>query len=81
MENRADDAIAQLNAARQLAPKNSAIYTNLAAAYRRKGDMAHAEEMLSILDKLNKEEIERIRNAPGDRKAGDAKRLRLFLFS
>jgi tetratricopeptide (TPR) repeat protein len=70
MEGRVDDAIAQLNVARELAPKSSAIYTNLAAAYRRKGDTARAEEMLAILDKLNKEEIERIRNAPGDRKAG-----------
>jgi tetratricopeptide (TPR) repeat protein len=70
MENRVDDAIVQLNVARELEPKNSAVYTNLAAAYRRRGDTARAEEMLAILDKLNKEEIERIRNAPGDRKAG-----------
>lgn len=70
MEGRADDAIVQLNAARELAPRNSAIYSNLAAAYRKKGDTAHAQEILATLDKLNKEEIERIRNAPGDRKAG-----------
>lgn len=70
MEGRVDDAILHLNAARELDPKNSAVYSNLAAAYRRRGDTAHAEEMLAILDKLNKEEIERIRNAPGDRKAG-----------
>jgi tetratricopeptide (TPR) repeat protein len=70
MAGRLDDAITQLNVARDLDPKNSAIYSNLAAAYRRRGDTAHAEEMLAILDKLNKEEIERIRNAPGDRKAG-----------
>jgi tetratricopeptide (TPR) repeat protein len=70
MEGRVEEAITQLNAARELSPKTSAIYTNLAAAYRRKGDTAHAEEMLAILDKLNQEEIERIRNAPGDRKAG-----------
>ena len=41
------------------------------AAYRRQGDTPRAEEMLAVLDKLNKEEIERIRNAPGDRKAGN----------
>jgi tetratricopeptide (TPR) repeat protein len=70
MEGRVDDAIVQLNVARELDPKNSAVYSNLAAAYRRRGDTARAEEMLGILDKLNKEEIERIRNAPGDRKAG-----------
>jgi tetratricopeptide (TPR) repeat protein len=71
MEGRMDDAINQLDVARELDPKNSAIYSNLAAAYRRRGDTARAEEMLAILDKLNKEEIERIRNAPGDRKAGN----------
>jgi tetratricopeptide (TPR) repeat protein len=70
MESRMDDAIVQLNVARELDPKNSAVYSNLAAAYRRRGDTARAEEMIAILDKLNKEEIERIRNAPGDRKAG-----------
>jgi len=70
MERRVDDAIVHLNVARELDPKNSAVYANLAAAYRRRGDTARAEEMLAILDKLNKEEIERIRNAPGDRKAG-----------
>ncbi len=70
MEGRMDDAIAHLKVARELDPKNSAVYSNLAAAYRRRGETARAEEMLAILDKLNKEEIERIRNAPGDRKAG-----------
>ena len=59
MEKRIDDAIVHLNVARELEPKNSAIYSNLAAAYRRRGDTARAEEeMLAILDKLNKEEID-----------------------
>ena len=70
MERRMDDAIVHLNVARELNPKNPAVYSNLAAAYRRRGDTAKAEEMLAILDKLNEEEVERIRNAPGDRKAG-----------
>lgn len=70
MEGRMDDAIEHLDAARELDPKNSAVYSNLAAAYRRRGDRARAEEMLAILARLNKEEEERIRNAPGDRKAG-----------
>jgi Flp pilus assembly protein TadD len=70
MERRMDEAIVQLNVARELDPNNSAVYSNLAAAYRRRGDTARAEEMLAILDKLNKKEVERIRNAPGDRKAG-----------
>jgi len=45
---------------------------NLAAAYRRRGDTEHAEEMLAILARLNQEQVERIRSAPGDRKAGYA---------
>ena len=70
MEGRMDDAVVHLNMARELDPKNSAVYSNLARAYRRRGDTAQAEEMIAILAKLNKEEEERIRNAPGDRKAG-----------
>jgi tetratricopeptide (TPR) repeat protein len=70
MEGRMDDAIQQLNAARELDPRNAAVYSNLARAYRRRGDTAQAEEMLEVLARLNKEEEERIRNAPGDRKAG-----------
>jgi tetratricopeptide (TPR) repeat protein len=69
-ERRLDDAIAQLNVARELDPKNPAVYSNLAAAYRRRGDTAKAEEMLATLAKLNSEEVDRIRNAPGDRKSG-----------
>ena len=70
MEGRVDDAITQLGVARDLDPRNPAVYSNLAAAYRRRGDAAKAKEMLALLDKLNQEEVERIRNAPGDRKAG-----------
>ena len=70
MERRLEDAIMHLNVARELEPGNSAIYSNLAAAYRRQGNTARADEMIAILNKLNQEEIERIRNAPGDRKAG-----------
>ena len=70
MEGRMDDAIQQLNVARELDPRNAAVYSNLARAYRRRGDTARAEEMLEVLARLNKEEEERIRNAPGDRKAG-----------
>ncbi len=68
-ERRIDDAIVQLNVARELEPENPAVYSNLAAAYRRSGDTAKAEEALAALAKLNQEEVERIRTAPGDRKA------------
>jgi tetratricopeptide (TPR) repeat protein len=70
MEGRMDEAIEQLNVARELDPRNAAVYSNLATAYRRQGDRAKATEMITILAELNKEEEERIRNAPGDRKAG-----------
>jgi tetratricopeptide (TPR) repeat protein len=72
MEGRLDDAIAHLNIGRQLDPRNPPVYSNLAAAYRRKGDAQQAEAMLAILAKLNQEQAERIRNAPGDRKPGYA---------
>jgi tetratricopeptide (TPR) repeat protein len=68
MEGRVDDAIARLNAGRQLDPRNPAAYSNLAAAFRKKGDTQQAEEMLAILAKLNQEQIEKTRSAPGDRK-------------
>lgn len=74
LENRLDDAIVHLNAARELDPQNTVVYSNLAAAYRRKGDTEQAEQMLAILARLNQLEVERIRNAPGDRKAGYAER-------
>jgi tetratricopeptide (TPR) repeat protein len=68
MEGRVDDAIARLKAGRQLDPRNPAAYSNLAAAFRKKGDTQQAEEMLAILAKLNQEQIEKTRSAPGDRK-------------
>ncbi len=70
MDGRLDDAVAHLNVARQLDPKNPAVYSSLAAAYRRRGDAQQAAEMLAILAKLNEEQAEKIRNAPGDRKPG-----------
>lgn len=69
MTGRTSEAIEQLNVARELDPRNAAVYSNLAMAYRRRGDTARAEEMLAVLTKLNEEEVERIRSAPGDRKA------------
>jgi tetratricopeptide (TPR) repeat protein len=68
LEGRVEDAIAHLNSGRELDPRNPAAYSNLAAAYRKKGDTQQAEEMLAILAKLNQEQIEKTRSAPGDRK-------------
>jgi tetratricopeptide (TPR) repeat protein len=78
MENNLDDAISHLQTARRLEPGNPSPYTNLAAAYRRRGDIKQAQRMLNILSDLNRQQEERIAAAPGDRKAsyvtkGDAK--------
>jgi tetratricopeptide (TPR) repeat protein len=72
LEGRLDDAIAHLDAARHLDPKNAAVFSNLAAAYRKRGDAQHAEEMLAILAKLNEDQAEKLRNTPGERKPGYA---------
>lgn len=69
MESRIDDAITHLDIARQLDPSNTAVYSNLAKAYRRHGDQAKAQEMLAMLTKLNQKQAEKIRSAPGERKS------------
>ena len=72
LENRLDDAVLHLEAARQLNLNNAAVYSNLAAAYRRRGDLQQAQNMLEVLAKLNQGQADKIRAAPGDRKAGYA---------
>ena len=69
LDNRLGDAIAHLETARQLDPKNASVYSNLAAAYRRRGDLQQAQNMLAELATLNEAQAEKIRSAPGDRKA------------
>ena len=66
---RIDDAITHLEIARGLNPHNSAIYSNLATAYRKQGRAREAQDALDTLAKLNQAQAERIRNAPGDRRA------------
>jgi tetratricopeptide (TPR) repeat protein len=68
--DRIDDAIARLTAAGRLDPQNPAVYSNLAAAYRKKGDLQQETEMLTILAKLNKAQAEKIAAAPGGGRAG-----------
>lgn len=72
LDNRTGDAIAHLETARKLDPNNASVYLNLAAAYRRRGDLQQAQNMLAVLAKLNQAQAEKIRSAPGDRKAGYA---------
>jgi len=69
MGSRIEDAIASLEAARQLDPTNTAVYSNLAKAYRRRGDPAKAQEMLGMLSRLNQNQADTIRTAPGERKS------------
>lgn len=69
LDNRLDDAIAHLETARQLDPNNASVYSNLAAAYRRRGDLQQAQNMQAALANLNQAQAEKIRSAPGDRKA------------
>src|SRR5581483_7228719 len=71
-ENRANDAVAHLETARQLDPGNASVYSNLAAAYRRKGDAQKAQDALATLAKLNAAQAQKIRTAPGDRRASYA---------
>ncbi len=60
-----DDAIAQLEAGRQLDPRNRAVYAALATAWRRAGNPDKAREALARLAELNREEAARVGSADG----------------
>jgi len=68
LENRLAEAIEHLEMARQLNPADPAVYSTLAVAYRRQGDLQKAQSVLAVLAKINQEQAEKIRSAPGDRK-------------
>lgn len=51
--NRLDDAIEHLEIARKLAPADPSVYSHLGVAYRRKGNLAKAQEVLATLAKLD----------------------------
>src|SRR6266496_441350 len=72
LEGRTADAIVHLEIARQLNPDDPAVYSNLAAAYRKDGNPQKAQESLITLARLNQAQAEKIRSAPGDRKASYA---------
>lgn len=65
-------AIIHLEKARALSPENTAVYSNLAAAYRKQGEMQKAQEALAKLAELNQAQADRIRSAPGETKASYA---------
>ena len=69
LDNRNDAARTRLEAARELDPANPAVYSSLAKAYRRLGDATKAQAALAALSKLNDDQAEKIRTAPGERKA------------
>jgi predicted Zn-dependent protease len=73
-DGRLDEAIAHFEIARPLDPDNPSVYARLASAYQRHGDQKKAQEARETLEKLNREQADRIRSAPGDRKLGYASR-------
>ena len=69
MGGRLDTAIAHLEIARQLAPANTSVYSNLAMAYQGQGKIEEARKMLSILDNLNRERAAKYKLGSPDQKA------------
>jgi tetratricopeptide (TPR) repeat protein len=74
MAGRLEDAIAHLEKARRLDPSKPSVYASLAKAYQRHGDIQQTQDALRALEKLNREQADRISSAPGDRKLGYAGR-------
>lgn len=62
---RDSDAIAQLETARRLDPRNKALYAPLAAAYRRSSMPEQAKQVMAVLAELNREDAARIGAADG----------------
>jgi tetratricopeptide (TPR) repeat protein len=69
LSGQTSDAVLHLEKARALSPGNAAVYSNLAAAYRKQGEMQKAQEALAKLAELNRAQAERIRTAPGETKS------------
>jgi tetratricopeptide (TPR) repeat protein len=72
LDNRMDDAIAHLERTLQLNPNDPSVYSNLAAAYRKRGDLQKAQNMLAVLAHMNQAQAEKFRSAPEDQKPGYA---------
>jgi len=68
MAGRPDQAIEHLIKARQLAPDNPSVYSQLAAAYRQRGDLQEAEKMLAVLAGLNRQQAAQYQLDPPDHK-------------
>jgi len=72
LDNRIDDAIAHLEKARELNAKDASVYSNLASAYRRRGELQKAQDALAVLASMNEAQAEKFRSAPEDQKPGYA---------
>lgn len=70
MADRWDEAIAHLEIARRLWPQNPAIYAHLAVAYRGRGEIEKAQEMLAILATLNRRQLAQYKTASTAYKPG-----------
>jgi predicted Zn-dependent protease len=69
LEGHLQEAIEQLEKARQLDPRNPSVYSHLAVAYRQVHRQKDADVALAMLAKLNADQAARINSAPGERKA------------
>jgi Flp pilus assembly protein TadD len=67
MDGKTGKAIAHLEKAREIDPKNTAVYAHLTAAYRRQGNPAKAREMLAILARVNEQNAASYRSTPSGR--------------
>lgn len=67
---RIEEALQHLSKARQLAPDNPSAYSQLAAAYRRRGDFTEAEKALAVLAGLNRQQAAKYKLDPPDHKGG-----------
>ena len=65
---RIDEAVEHLKKARELAPDNPAVYSLLAAAYRRRGDAEQAEKALAVLASLNRQQAAKYKLDPPEHK-------------
>ena len=68
MGGRVDAAMLHLNKARELAPDNPAVYSLLAAAYRRSGDLDQAQKALAVLASLNRQQAAKYKLDPPEHK-------------
>lgn len=69
LEGDAGKAVEHLEVGRQLDAQNLSLYPLLAKAYQKQGQPQKAAAALAILARMNQEQAQKIRTAPGDTKA------------